>query len=155
MHVIIRSRLYLKHAETLPLYQWSGSILTFFPITMVQNMNNQESRHKYWATRSSIRSFARITHSFACLLAHSLPSLWGNKMIQWLFLLIFSVLDHSTTRPRLSLVTRMSVPRPCVCSCSCPRPCVCPCTKKDKILAVTLFGRRMHPLCNLQLWLMN
>ena len=105
MHVIIRSRLYLKHAETLPLYQWSGSILTFFPITMVQNMNNQESRHKYWATRSSIRSFARITHSFACLLAHSLPSLWGNKMIQWLFLLIFSVLDHSTTRPRLSLVS--------------------------------------------------
>ena len=32
--------------------------------TMVQN--NQEFRRKYWATRSSFRSFAQITHSFAC-----------------------------------------------------------------------------------------
>ena len=26
--------------------------------------NNQESRRKYWATRSSVRSFARTAHSF-------------------------------------------------------------------------------------------
>ena len=42
------------------------------PCTVGQN--NQESRLKYWATRSSVRSFARTAHSFACsgLLA-SLP----------------------------------------------------------------------------------
>ena len=28
--------------------------------------NNQEYRRKYWATRSSVRSFARTAHSFAC-----------------------------------------------------------------------------------------
>ena len=28
--------------------------------------NNQEYRLKYWATRSSVRSFARTAHSFAC-----------------------------------------------------------------------------------------
>ena len=31
---------------------------------MVQN--NQESRLKYWATRSSVCSFARTAHLFAC-----------------------------------------------------------------------------------------
>merc|ERR1719259_67793 len=41
---------------------------------MVQN--NQKSRGKYWATRSSVRSFARTAHSFACsgLLASLAPS---------------------------------------------------------------------------------
>ena len=28
--------------------------------------NNQKYRLKYWATRSSVRSFARTAHSFAC-----------------------------------------------------------------------------------------
>ena len=28
--------------------------------------NNQKYRLKYWATRSSVRSFARTIHSFAC-----------------------------------------------------------------------------------------
>ena len=39
--------------------------------------NNQESRCKYWATRSSVRLFARTTHSFACSLTslHSLAPL--------------------------------------------------------------------------------
>ena len=38
--------------------------------------NNQEYRLKYWATRSSIRSFAHTAHSFACsgLLASLAPS---------------------------------------------------------------------------------
>ena len=38
--------------------------------------NKQESRRKYWATRSSVRSFARTAHSFACsgLLASLAPS---------------------------------------------------------------------------------
>ena len=44
------------------------------PSTMVQI--SQESRRKYWATRSSVRSFARTAHSFACsgLLASLAPS---------------------------------------------------------------------------------
>ena len=38
--------------------------------------NKQESRRKYWATRSSVRLFARTAHSFACsgLLASLAPS---------------------------------------------------------------------------------
>ena len=38
--------------------------------------NSQEYRLQYWATRSSVRSFARIAHSFACsgLLASLAPS---------------------------------------------------------------------------------
>ena len=37
---------------------------------------SQNSRRKYWATRSSVRSFARTAHSFACsgLLASLAPS---------------------------------------------------------------------------------
>ena len=44
------------------------------PLTMVDN--SQEYRLKYWATRSSVRSFARTAHSFACcgLLASLAPS---------------------------------------------------------------------------------
>ena len=54
--------------------------------TVVQNC--KESGRKYWATRSSIRSFTRTAHSFACsallatlihLLARSLASLWENE----------------------------------------------------------------------------
>ena len=66
--------------------------------TIVQN--NQKSRRKYWALRSSIRSFAhtrtahtsllrsacftrklRCTHSFAHLLTHSLPSSWEKDLL--------------------------------------------------------------------------
>ena len=38
--------------------------------------NKQEYRLKYWATRSSVRSFARTAHSFTCfgLLALLAPS---------------------------------------------------------------------------------
>jgi len=38
--------------------------------------NSQEFRLWYWATRSSVRSFARTAHSFACsgLLASLAPS---------------------------------------------------------------------------------
>ena len=52
--------------------------------------NKQESRRKYWATRSSIRSFARTAHSFACsgLLASLAPS---------------AALTHSLTRSLRSL----------------------------------------------------
>ena len=64
--------------------------------TMVEN--SQEYRLKYWATRSSVRSFARTTLSFACsgLLAPSAAltrslarSLMGKAMIRWLFCLCF------------------------------------------------------------------
>ena len=42
--------------------------------TMVEN--RKEHRYKYWATCSSVRSFARTAHSFACsgLLASLAPS---------------------------------------------------------------------------------
>ena len=38
--------------------------------------NKQESRRKYWATRSAVRSFSRTAHSLACsgLLASLMPS---------------------------------------------------------------------------------
>ena len=44
------------------------------PPTMVNN--SQKYRLEYWATRSSVRSFARTAHSFACsgLLASLAPS---------------------------------------------------------------------------------
>ena len=53
--------------------------------------NDQEYRLQYWATRSSVRSFARTAHSFTCSalcsaltrsLTHSLrsiPSLWDSE----------------------------------------------------------------------------
>ena len=56
--------------------------------------NNQEYRLKYWATRSSVRSFARTAHSFACSLTTLTPSLMGKWIIGWLFCLCF-FFDHS------------------------------------------------------------
>ena len=72
-------------------------LISFFRLgTMVQS--NQESRHKYWATRSSVCLFActahsptccallasltrsaTLSHSFAHSLTHSLPSSWERK----------------------------------------------------------------------------
>ena len=40
---------------------------------------NQESRRKYWVTRSSVRSFAHFAH-FAHSLAHGKVNLWCLKM---------------------------------------------------------------------------
>ena len=72
---------------------------------MVQN--NQESKRKYWATRSSIRSFARTAHSsagyalpasltrsaalhsFARSVTSLTPLLVGQRMIGWLSILSF------------------------------------------------------------------
>ena len=70
--------------------------------------NSQEYRLKYWATRSSLRSFARTAHSFACstlltsltrsaaltrslarLLTSLTPSLVGHWLVRWLFILCF------------------------------------------------------------------
>ena len=85
--------------------------------------NNQEYRFEYWATRSSVHSFAQTTDSFAgsallasrarsaalirslaphYSLAHSLlsltPELVGQGMIGWLFCLsLFSIFEHSET----------------------------------------------------------
>ena len=44
--------------------------------TCTVGQNNQKYRRKYWATRSSVRSFTRTAHSFACsgLLASLAPS---------------------------------------------------------------------------------
>ena len=68
--------------------------------------NNQESRQQYWATRSSVRLFARTAHSFACSallaslarstaltrsLTHSLALGTVNAMIGWVFFLCFSL----------------------------------------------------------------
>ena len=73
--------------------------------TMVQN--NQESRQKHWATRSSIRSYhslvclccsaclacaLRCVHPFGRLLASSLPSSRGSE---WFMFGNQTVLDHS------------------------------------------------------------
>ena len=44
--------------------------------TMVEN--SQEYRLKYWATRSSVRLFARTAHSFARSLTSLTPSLVGQ-----------------------------------------------------------------------------
>ena len=67
------------------------------PSTLVDN--SQKYRLQYWATRSSVRSFARTAHSFACsgLLAslapsaaltrslarslRSLPCSWGSEFL--------------------------------------------------------------------------
>ena len=54
--------------------QRNGFHAVYHQRTMVQN--SQEYRLKYWATRSSVHSFARTAHSFACsgLLASLAPS---------------------------------------------------------------------------------
>ena len=72
-------------------------LLSFNPST--EGQNNEESRSKCWATGSSVRLFARTTHSFAhsallalfacsavltCLLAcslHLLPCLWDSEWL--------------------------------------------------------------------------
>ena len=41
-------------------------------VTSVQN--NEDPRHKYWATRSSVRSIARTAHLFACSTLHASPA---------------------------------------------------------------------------------
>ena len=74
--------------------------------TMVEN--SQEYRLQHWATCSSVRSFARTTHSFACsgqlaslapstaltrLLARSLRSLpcsWDSDFLDGYFVCVFS-----------------------------------------------------------------
>ena len=79
----------------------------FFPSTKVQN--NQESRRKYWATRSSVRWLARTALSFACsallaLLAHSAaltrslahsfrspPRSWGSEWLGGYFFCFFPI----------------------------------------------------------------
>ena len=69
---------------------------------------NQETRCKYWATRSFVRSFARTAHSFACsgLLASLAPSAALTRSLAcslhslarsiaiYSILCIFSILDH-------------------------------------------------------------
>ena len=76
--------------------------------------NNQKPRLKYWATRSSVHSFACKAHSFACstllvLLARSaalirflarslrsVPCSWDSEWLDcFLFRVFFSILDHS------------------------------------------------------------
>ena len=51
--------------------------------------NSQEYRLKYWATRSSVRSFARTAH-----FAHSLAR---GTVNDWMAILseLFSIIDHS------------------------------------------------------------
>ena len=74
--------------------------------------SNQELRLKYWATRSSIRLFARTAHSFACSglltllapsaaltrsLTHSANSLAHGTVIDSMaiYSVFFSILAHS------------------------------------------------------------
>ena len=76
---------------------------------------SQESRRKYWVTRSSVRSFARTAHSLACSgllallallapsaaltrsLAHFAHSLARGTVNDWMAILsaFFSIFDHS------------------------------------------------------------
>ena len=53
--------------------------------------NSLEYRLKYWATRSSVLSFARTAHSFARSLSSLTPSRVGQWMIRLLFCLCFSL----------------------------------------------------------------
>ena len=73
--------------------------------------SSHELRCKYWATRSSVCSFARIPQEFACsvllaslvrsaalipLFACSLLSSWNNELWDgYFFCVFFSILDHS------------------------------------------------------------
>ena len=61
--------------------------------------NDQEYRLEYWATRSSVRSFARTAHLFARSLTSLTTSLVG--MIGWLFIVFFSILVHSVLHERV------------------------------------------------------
>ena len=62
--------------------------------TMVDN--SQEYRLKYWATRSSVRLFARTAHSFART-AHFAHSLARGTVNDWMAILsvFFSFFHHS------------------------------------------------------------
>ena len=85
--------------------------------------NSQEYRLKYWATRSSVRSFARSVHSFACSallaslarsLVRSLNSLARGKVNDWMaiYSVFFSFLAHSVLLRRAwSYVLRKEVAR--------------------------------------------
>ena len=82
--------------------------------------NSQEYRLQCWATRSSVPSFARTAHSFACsrlltslalrspicLLAHFAHSLARGTVNNWMAILpvFFSIFDHSV--PIFSLLSR-------------------------------------------------
>ena len=79
--------------------------------------NSQEYRLRYWATRSSVRSFAHTAHSFACsgLLASLAPSAaltrslarslrshprsWDSEWLDGDFFCVFSIFDHSAVIP--------------------------------------------------------
>ena len=86
--------------------------------------NKQKSRRRYWATRSSVRSFARTAHSFACsvLLAslarsaalshlrarslHSLLSLWESEWLDgYLFCVFFFILDQKALESGMKWTT--------------------------------------------------
>ena len=91
VHVLFHSFFYVFTCSFTCLHNWP------FPRTVGQN--SQEYRRKYWAIRSSVRSFARTAHSSACSglltsLAHSsaltrslvhslssLPRSWENELL--------------------------------------------------------------------------
>ena len=92
------------------------SFISYRPITAFTQRtvvwNKQESRHKYWATRSSVRLFACTVHFFACFrllallapsaaltrsLACSLPSLPRSWESEFLMSQNDLVLSHSAT----------------------------------------------------------
>ena len=63
---------------------------------MTMTTNNKKSRYKYWATRSSVCSSARTTHSFSCFallalpvcsatLSSSLPHYWDSERLDGYF----------------------------------------------------------------------
>ena len=88
----------------------SDLIIATFTLSSTMGQNDKNSRCKYWATRSSIRSFACTAHSFTCsallallvrsaVLTHSLarslcshPSSWESE---WLHGYFFWVFFHS------------------------------------------------------------
>ena len=98
--------------------------------TSTVGQNNQKYRLKYRATRSSVRSFARTAHSFACsellallmhhpALAYSLtsltPSLVGQWMNGWLFCLCFFLFSTTAQRPHVVDFTQFIYRFCCFC----------------------------------------
>ena len=76
--------------------------------------NSHESRRKYWATRSSVRSFARTAHSFACFAL--LASLARSAV------LIISLI-HSRARGKVyDSMSQIALVLSHRCNCRWPRP---------------------------------
>ena len=109
------SRILVFWLSTVELWSASAALLLFLLLLFLfllllgchqctVGQNNQEYRLEYWVTRSSVRSLARLLcathfacalrcahfpHPLACVLTSLTPSLVGQWLIRWLFILFF------------------------------------------------------------------